>query len=444
MRAVVLSTRWRHLPWFLTQLNIDVKDFFHKPYADFTVDEHIEIAMSSLTESIRRMLAPTRRNSVITRFCVSLFLINSYSSEIGLLINEAIESEMVKEITITSGVERLAFDVSKEEIVKHADRVNSFFYNYPNISCCLTSLRLYNASFAESDMHNLHANSWTQLRLLYLYQCDTGFGKSFKIDAPNSKLKVLEFCHCACMRVEFVCLPELELLICGYWSTPYLPFTLGSVPCLKEVEIYSATESYQEPFKLSELLCGKTCINALMLDYLGEKIWLQAEKNQVRSAFSNLRELSLFGIFVGFGLLWTIAFLEAAPALEILDIEVSDHICHDEEERKETYGERTNVSWDVSDLAGSFKPLPLRTLQLRGFNATEEHIVFIGAVMKRASNLHTVILEELYCKQCSAISTNECKFPKNDGEREVVMNKLRNRFSSRAHIVFRDHKPSGD
>jgi len=55
---------------------------------------------------------------------------------------------------------------------------------------------------------------------------------------------------------------------------------------------------------------------------LSLQIWLKPEKYQLRSAFSNLRELLIHGIFVGFGILWTTALLEAAPSLETLDIEV--------------------------------------------------------------------------------------------------------------------------
>ncbi|KAL6657113.1 hypothetical protein ACP70R_004893 [Stipagrostis hirtigluma subsp. patula] len=449
MRASVLSTRWRHLPWLLTQLSIDIKDFLREPYNDPTVDDHVNKAMSSLTEAVRSMLTPTRRKSVIKRLCISLFLINSYSMEIGRLVNEAIEKGIVQNIELTSGVERFAFDVSHEEMLKHADGVNSFFRHYPNISCHLTSLRLYNATFSASDMHNLLDNTCTQLQYLYLYQCDTGFATIFKIDAQNSKLKVLEFAHCACQRVELVCLPKLELLISGYWSSPYLPLTLGNVPCLKEVEVYSPTESYQEPFKLSELLSGTTCINTLTLDFLGQKIWLQPEKNQLHSSFTNLMEMSLHGIFVGFGLLWTIVLLEAAPSLDIFDVEVHDHICLDEEERIETYGERTNAyATFASESAHSAKPLPLKELVLRGFNATEQHIEFIGAVMERASNLKSVVLKKQYCKKCSAISvpttSGGCKFPKNEDEKEAVVNNLRSRFSSRAQIIFDDFKIFSD
>ncbi|KAL6841803.1 hypothetical protein ACP4OV_028315 [Aristida adscensionis] len=255
-------------------------------------------------------------HSVIKKLCISFFLINSYSDKMGYLINEAIENGMVKDIDLTSGIQKLPFDVSYEERAKHGAGVNSFFRNYPNISNCLTRLHLYNAAFAESDMHNLLANACTELHYLLLYLCDIGFDTLFKIDAPNSKLKVLEFCFCHSQRVELVCLPKLELLIYGLWSTPYLPLTMGRVPCLKEVELYCSAESYKEPLKLSELLYGITCVNTLILDFFGEEIWLEPERNQLRSAFSNLRELSLLGIFVGFGLLWTTALLDAAPFLE--------------------------------------------------------------------------------------------------------------------------------
>ncbi|CAO2178015.1 unnamed protein product [Urochloa humidicola] len=446
MKASVLSKRWRNFPLLLTQLNIDIKDFFHEPDADPTVDDHIHKAMSSLTEAVRNMLARTRRKSVIAKLSISLFLTNIYSHEIGSIVNEAVENGMVKDIELISGVERLPIDVADDEMVKHADGINSLFGTYPKISCYLRNLVLYNATFCESDLHNLLASTCTELQYLYLFQCDTGINTLFKIDAPNSKLNILEFAYCSWRRVEVVCLPKLEYLILGHWSSPYhLPLTLGFVPCLKEVDIYCATVAYQEqPFKLSELLSGTTCVTTLTLDFLGQKIWLQPEKYQLHSAFSNLRELRLHGIFVGFGLMWTAALLEAAPSLKTLDIEVYDHLCGDDDKEKELFGERTNAPWDVSEFTHSSKSLPLKELKLSGFNATEEQIIFIGAVMERASNLWAVVLKEQYCKKCSAISTpitsGKYRFPSNEDEQEMVVNNLRNRFTSGAQIIFSHHK----
>lgn len=56
--------------------------------------------------------------------------------------------------------------------------------------------------------------------------------------------------------------------------------------------------------------------------FLSLQIWLQPEKHQLHSAFSSLRALRLQGIFVEFGLLWTIALLEAPPYLETLHVQV--------------------------------------------------------------------------------------------------------------------------
>lgn len=99
MRASVVSKRWKHLPWLLTQLRINIKDFIHEPYADPTVDGHIDKAMSSLTEAVKTMLAPTRK-SIIKRLCISFFLTNRYSDEIGRLVSEAIENGVVKDLNM--------------------------------------------------------------------------------------------------------------------------------------------------------------------------------------------------------------------------------------------------------------------------------------------------------------------------------------------------------
>ncbi|OEL20472.1 hypothetical protein BAE44_0018509 [Dichanthelium oligosanthes] len=152
VRASVLSTRWRRLPWLLTQHSIDIKDFLREPYADPTVDDHIDKSMSSLKEAVRSMLAPTYRKYIITRLCIWFFVTSRQSFILNIV----------------------------------------------------------------GQLHTKH----------------------------------------------------------------FLPVFIG--PSLQ--------------------------------------IWLQPEKDQLRSAFSSLRELRLHDIFVGFGLMWTTALLEAASALEILKV----------------------------------------------------------------------------------------------------------------------------
>ena len=53
-----------------------------------------------------------------------------------------------------------------------------------------------------------------------------------------------------------------------------------------------------------------------------DQLWILPESKQLRTAFSKLRKLSIHGIYVEFDLLWTINLLEAAPTVEIFDIEV--------------------------------------------------------------------------------------------------------------------------
>ncbi|CAN6268152.1 unnamed protein product [Urochloa humidicola] len=161
MRVSVLSKRWKHLPWLLTQLSIDIKDFLREPYTDPTMDDHIDKAMLSLRDAARSMLASNRIKCIISRLRISFFLTNGYSSEVGHLVNEVIENGMVKDIELTSGVERIPFDVSNKEMTNHADGINGFFAKYHNISGHLRTLKLYNATFTETDMHNLIGNLHT-------------------------------------------------------------------------------------------------------------------------------------------------------------------------------------------------------------------------------------------------------------------------------------------
>jgi hypothetical protein len=50
---------------------------------------------------------------------------------------------------------------------------------------------------------------------------------------------------------------------------------------------------------------------------------MQPEMKQLCTAFNRLRKLFVRGIFVEFDILWTMAFLAAAPSIEMLHIEVT-------------------------------------------------------------------------------------------------------------------------
>ena len=50
-RTSVLSTRWKHLPWLLRELTIDVREFLSVPPPNPIEVGHVEEAMASLTKA---------------------------------------------------------------------------------------------------------------------------------------------------------------------------------------------------------------------------------------------------------------------------------------------------------------------------------------------------------------------------------------------------------
>jgi hypothetical protein len=59
----------------------------------------------------------------------------------------------------------------------------------------------------------------------------------FKIDAPDSKLIVLELSKCCFEMLEVVCLMKLEKLSWDTWVSWSVPLAFGFVPSLGEVEL---------------------------------------------------------------------------------------------------------------------------------------------------------------------------------------------------------------
>ncbi|XBH74595.1 hypothetical protein VPH35_101513 [Triticum aestivum] len=258
-----------------------------------------------------------------------------------------------------------------------------------------------------------------------MFDCDAGLGIPWKIDAPNSKLRVLEFDICSFGIIKFVCLPELEKLDWDYWGPHDTPLSFGSVPSLRELVLSNCVGVNQHAFKLSDLLYGATGIHTLTLDFEGENIWLQPEIEELTSAFSKLRKLFILGVFVEFDLVWITAFLEAAPSVEMLHIAVYENACKVRNES--IYPERTNPHWEL-DFHG-FKNMLLTELKTLGFRPLEQQLAFIRAVLERAPNLQTVVLnkDNKGCEHCDAITHNvptRPAFPKNKEERHMVARRV--------------------
>ncbi|CAL5084483.1 unnamed protein product [Urochloa decumbens] len=325
-RTSVLSTRWKHLPWLLRELTIDVKDFLSTPHPKPIEAEHMDAAMASLSKAIRSFLGTPQSKCTISRLQLKLYLINNYPDVVGPLLGEAIDTGILKDLDLAFVDEKELADCNDEDMLHQASLIDGFFSAYPSVMHCLTSLSLDNVCFAKWDMHHLLFDCCKQLRCLFLSNCDMGGFSAWKIRAPDSHLTVLELGACCLGKLEVVHLPKLERLCWDGWICPNAPLSLHVVPSLTELHLICRATIYFRGFKLSDVLRDTKSLHNLTLSFQGEKLWLQPEGKQLCTVFNKLRKLSLHDIFVEFDLLWMMVLLEAAPSVEIFDIEVHIYV----------------------------------------------------------------------------------------------------------------------
>ncbi|KAL6841869.1 hypothetical protein ACP4OV_028381 [Aristida adscensionis] len=377
VRTSVLSWRWKHLPWLLRDVTMDVKDFLPVPQPKPLEIEHMDEAMSLLTLVTRSFLVSPRSEGAITKLNLNVYQINNYVFEIGTLVSEAIDIGNIKDLNLAILDETKIDDCSEEQMLQQGTVVNELFSAYPSIFHCLTELSLHNVRSANWEIHHHLFECCNKLQNLYLSNCDMG-------DA----------------RLDLICLPKLEVLEWDTWFRPRSPLFFGVVPSLKELYLNGMATKYHEGFVLSEVLSDTASIHNVKVDFQGEKLlislssvfffipsklWLQPEGTRFNTAFKKLKKLSLYGIFVEFNLLWTLVLLEAAPLLEMFDIEIWEHPCQINDSRRLLEDERTHPSWQVPEFTGRNNPL-MKELQIIGFKQNSKSCYAASSLLGYSSS----------------------------------------------------------
>uniref|UniRef100_A0ACD5TCD6 Uncharacterized protein n=1 Tax=Avena sativa TaxID=4498 RepID=A0ACD5TCD6_AVESA len=275
-RTRVLSKRWNNLPWLLQEFNLDVEDFLPIEGEDnidpaLSLTEIVDQAMASFDKASRSFLAAPH-TTTITRLSLQIFLAASRRCHIGPLLCDAIDSGRLVDLDLAILDEK--HSTEHADMLQQALLVDGFFSAYPGVLHCLTILFLKNARFAtEHDINHLLFECCKQLEQLCLSCCDAGYRSVWRIDAPNSNLRVLDLRFSHLERLEVLCLPKLERLHVDSWLHSGSPLRIGSVPSLTELSLTCAATLAHREFYLSEILHGTTSIHTLTLGFRGEKVF---------------------------------------------------------------------------------------------------------------------------------------------------------------------------
>ncbi|KAL6639501.1 hypothetical protein ACP70R_023231 [Stipagrostis hirtigluma subsp. patula] len=373
-RTCVLSRRWRTLPVMLSALEININTFVVLTGGPSTL-QRLHQATVMFTGAVRFFLAtatagdqPRAVRYLRLVFCLTT---DEHLRDIGQLVDAAIGRGEVRDL----------------ELVIHTNKGRNFLRRAPKVASItrcfadrfmrllgatppavfgsLRKLALHNLRFRDASDVGVLLRTCNALEILTLDFCGLSDQLwELTIDAPpHSKLKVLAFDECYIRRIHLVQVLKLGTLICSRWLSESCPVTFGpgSVPNLQEIILNNRAEEWQLSFSLSELLENVNHVETLRLAFGNGRVWLEPENpNILGAAFSKLKMLNLMTMSPEGDLSWTMFLLQAAPLLELVDIEVySNHVCMEPDDDRDM----EELEWEVPP---GFRHRHLRELRICG------------------------------------------------------------------------------
>ncbi|KAL6650926.1 hypothetical protein ACP70R_009851 [Stipagrostis hirtigluma subsp. patula] len=426
-RTTVLSKRWRHLVGSCSKIILDVSDFEPEDDGfDYTFDDLVRSNVS-VVEATESVLAHRSISSI--KLLSITFYLRDESIDIIRSVDKTMAHREILTTKFTILPETLDVYCTDDDMLAYGRRFMTFFDACPRAFAGLTDLSLQSLRLDESDIPNV-LSTCKRLEYLNLQNCDAGIRSILQIEHPQLLELSMDFCGFG--SVELKWLPRLTHLTCRHWlpSQDQYPLSFGYVPQLQVLILSNVATTLHKTFELSEFL-GNAIISTLYLNFLCERVWIKPEgPTRLAPLLKNLQVVSLHLIHEDYDLTWTSFFLEAAPRLAELNMQMSYHICYSDE--ADDYNKNDDMPREIfqkaSDLLkwethGDFKHYNLRKLAIEGFQVIQKFTRFIRCVMQVAVNLELVSLRESRpCGRCEFLPLTA--YPRTGKERDIIKQQI--------------------
>ncbi|KAL6839801.1 hypothetical protein ACP4OV_030489 [Aristida adscensionis] len=424
VRTCVLSKRWRHLIDIHSVIILSVAQYLPADSSMICTLDDLERANASLVKATERILGKKSQSTI--RHLGITFYLTDESIDIVRAMDKAMAHREVADAKFNIMAEMVDKYCTDYDMLTYGRRFMTLFKAFPRAFSGLTDLRIHSLRLGEADIPNV-LNACKKLKNLRLQNCDAGIRSVLQIE--HSQLDELSITACDFETIELNWLPKLTHLTCRSWlpSQDNYPLTFGYVPQLRFLILSNIGSTIHKIFKLSEFLANVNNIKALELNFLCEKIWIQPEAPRILAPmFQKLQVVSLRYIHEQFDLTWTMFFLEAAPHLRELYIQVWEHTCYSSEEEPDERWEQIlqktsdHLNWEAHD--GS-KHYNLRTLAIEGFEVQQKFTGYIKLVVEAAVNLKVLsLLESGPCPRCQF--QPKTSYPRTNKERDLLVKQI--------------------